>query len=209
MDVDVDLGRIDMQVEHRQRKAIRLTQPAICLFYREGQVAVMDATPINKDDHVIPSAPMQGWWADQSAHGGLLDRQHRRRRLAVIDRSEGCPQVTASGCLQNPPPVDLQAECNRRIPEGELADQPVDYRIFGRRLLQELESRRSVVEELLDADPRPGRTACRLGDEQLRALDANPEPLFPTATPADRLDFGDGGDTGQCFTSKTERSDRP
>ena len=69
MDIDVDLAGIDQQVQHGQWETIGLAQSAIGLFDREGEVAVVNAPPIDKDDHVIPSAPMQGGWADQPAYG--------------------------------------------------------------------------------------------------------------------------------------------
>ena len=206
--VDVHLGRIDQHTQHRKREAIGLAESPIGLLDREHQVAMLNPAAVDQDDHVIPGATVQGRRADQSAHARFVNRQHRRGGLAPIHRRERGSQVTRSGCLEDAPSVDVEAEGNRRISQGEFPDQPADHGILGRRLLQELQAGGRVEEQLPDGDPCADRTAGGPGGQQFPGPDLHSGPFSPIAAPADRLDLGNGGNAGQGLAAKAKGVDR-
>src|SRR5207302_7741530 len=58
MHVHIDLGWIDQQIEHGNRKAVWLAQAAIRLLHREDEIAMLNAPAVDQDDNVLPRAPM-------------------------------------------------------------------------------------------------------------------------------------------------------
>src|SRR5437763_814580 len=99
MNVDVDLGGIHPQVEYREREPIGLAQPQVGLLNSKGQVAVVDATPVEQDHDVPATGPVQRRRTDQTGHDSIVERanlargvpQKRERQvdrghpLAVVD----------------------------------------------------------------------------------------------------------------------------
>ena len=156
---------------------------------------------------MIAGAAVQRRRADQPCNARLIDRQHGRRGLDVVDRRERRLQFPGARGLEHRAAVDHQPEGGRGVGQRQLAGQPVDHRIFRSRLLEKLQPRRRVVEERSDPDSRPDRTADRACHEQFSSLDANPIPLSPVTQAADRLDVGDRGDAGQGLAAKAERFD--
>src|SRR5205823_5077583 len=165
VDIDVDLNGVYREVEHGQRKAVRLAQPAVRLFDREREVAMVNATPVDEDHDVLPRTAMQGRRADQAADQRVFDIEHGGRGLRVIDGREGDPQVTVSGRLQDAAPIDVEANRYPRVGHGQFSDEPADHGVLGARLLQEFQTRGCVGEETADRNTRAHRaTDTTLGD---------------------------------------------
>src|SRR5437868_6367264 len=66
MHIDIDLGGIHCEIEHRQWKAVWLSKTAIGLFDGERQVAMVDTPPIEQDHDMIAGAALQRRRADQA-----------------------------------------------------------------------------------------------------------------------------------------------
>src|SRR5438067_1080453 len=73
MHIDIDLGWIDGEIEHRQRKAVWLPKAAIGLFDGERQVAMVDTPPIEQDHDVIAGAAVQRRRADQPCNARPIE----------------------------------------------------------------------------------------------------------------------------------------
>ncbi len=208
MNVDVDLGGIDAHVEHRQRETIGFAQPAICLFHREGQVAVVDATAIHEDHDMLAAGPVQGRRTDQTAHHPLVDGEHGRRGRRIVDGGKSHAPVTIAGGLQHPATIDVERDPDRAVRQGQFAHQPHDDRGFGRGLFEEFEPCRGVEEQPAHADTRPHRTPGRTCGDLLATFDQHPVPLSPIAWPAYRFHPRDRGNARQCLAPESERANR-
>src|SRR2546430_4867271 len=58
------------------------------LLHREGQVAVVDATAVEEDHHVLAAGPVQRRRTDQAGHDSILDREHGIVAGLISPRSE-------------------------------------------------------------------------------------------------------------------------
>ena len=208
MNVDVDLGGIHPQVEYREREPIGLAQPQVSLLNSKGQVAVVDATPVEQDHDVPATGPVQRRRTDQTGHDSIVDREHGGGGRRVVDRGKGRAPVAGSRGFQDAPVVDVEEDPDGRMRQGQLADQSHDDRAFGGGLLEEFKTGRGVEEQPADAHPSPNRTPGRTGSNLRAALDQHAVPLSPIARPADRLHARDRGDARQRLAPESEGANR-
>ena len=116
-------------------------------------------------------------------------------------------QTAAASGLEGQPVVRHQAEATFGESHGKALYGLDDVAGLSRRLPQELQAGRHVVEEVLDADDRAGRATLRLLRDQA--------PAFDVQTRADRLAgmarqhgyLRHRGDRGQGLAAEAERSD--
>ena len=212
MDVDVDLARVERELEGGQRELVPRQERPVRLQQGLRQERVADHPPVDDEVNVVAMGTGERRRGDDAGHARprtfARHVEEPGRQPEAVQRADPLPQAGARGSVQEDAPVREEAEVDPRIGQRQLGHDANDGRLLRGGALQELGPRRRVEEQIPDLD---GRAGCRVGRARLPhdpALSDDEEPPRRGGGPRQERHPGDGEDGGQRLPAEPERADR-
>src|SRR5262245_17160171 len=209
VDVDVHAFRRNFQEQVDLGTSLAIRGDAVGIEDRMGNRAVFDDAAVDED--VLGAAGRTRFGKRrnepkdaQPAHvAAYLDEI-----LAIaVDLIDAIGQTADRRTLQRLAPGAREREAHVRIPESELGHQRRDLRRLRRIRLENVASRRKVVEEVGALDHGPLGAATRRDRFDRPAVDANLGAAVTTARARAQPEVRYGGDAWECLTAKSQGDD--
>ena len=211
MHVDVDLPRIEIEIQHEHRMAAVEQHVAVRLLHRVRDDLVLHRTAVDEEILMIGLCARKRRHADPTVQvqvrrvfrRSALPRLRTRRR-AVARRGAVHPLPLGGRCC-TALPLRVSNSTSSRA-KRETGDDVVQMRELGAFGLQELAARGRVVEQIGDVDGRAARMRDRPTRGSSSPFTSMRQPLSASWC-LEMIDLRNRRDTGERFAAKAECRD--
>ncbi len=163
MDIHIHFLRRDFDEQGCQRVTPDHQQGVIGLEQGRSQRGILHPAPVDKESDLLAVGTRQRGRADKAGQFKAFFLRHYIQHLAghvhAVERRQDGPPVAIPGGMQGGGIPLGKFEAHMRVRQGIACQQGVDRPALGGILLEELEARRDIVEQVFHADHRPDRRA--------------------------------------------------
>jgi len=211
VDVHVDPGRINLQVD--DVKGVRLLRQQIIISrgYRVVQVTALDEAIVDEEELPYAGFARSFRLADEAADGKHVRILPDRDKQFIVFTAEDLNYALAQLARrqgQVEPVVNVQVKADLRVRQGDadvlVADMPKLYRVT----LEEVAAGRDVEEEVTDRDGRARGGSYRLLNFDFACFYDQAGAEFIGCPPGFHLHLGNGDDAGQGFAPESHGAQR-
>ena len=214
MRIDIDLARIERQVEHVARMATVVEHISEAEPYRIAEHSIAHRAAVDEPELQIRLRARGGGQAQPSREaqrtGRLRQRYGQSAKIRADDTIQTLRDRIGLECgrqVQDLAPVMTQPHGYRMVSEPEPLDLTQDMAEFGGRRAHELAPRRHVIEQIAHLHARADRVGRGLQGALYAAIVRNLPRLLEFEVARDHAQARDGGNRGQRLAAKAETGD--